>query len=113
MNRSEFIKTIMGLYPHTFDINNETQYAGWIKQYQQIPESWDFDKLMRLFAKNWHSTREAPAPSWFMQYREDVKSVRQYEPEIVRMTPEEKARTDKFMKEFKSKLFDIAEKHKI
>ena len=113
MRRSEFIKEIMSLYPHTFDANNEAQFKGWIKRYQQIPESWDFDKLMYLFGKKWHSTKEAPPPSWFMQFREDVKPATVQHIERVEMTPEEKARTDEMMKDFKSKLFKIAEKHKI
>ena len=112
MNRSEFIKTIMGLYPHTFDVNNEIQYAGWIKCYQQIPESWDFDKLMGIFSKKWNSTREAPAPSWFMQFRADVKP----EPKPVKMielTEEERKQSEIAMKQFKKQLFGIAEKYKI
>lgn len=113
MNRSTFIKAIMSLYPHTFDVNNEEQYGGWIKRYQQMPENWDYDKLMVIFTRNWHSTREAPAPSWFMQYREDVKPSKPVEIQRVEMTPEEKAITDKRLKEFKKKLFDVANKYKI
>lgn len=114
MDRGEFIKEIMSLYPHTFDVNNEAQFAGWIKRYQQIPKSWDFDKLMLIFAKKWTSTREAPPPSWFMQFREDVKPVERMKPfESVEMTPKQKEETDKMMKDFRTKLYEIANKHKI
>lgn len=113
MKRSEFIKEIMSLYPHTFDINNEAQYRGWIKRYQQIPESWDFDKLMSIFSKKWNSTKEAPSPSWFMQFREDVKPATIQHVERVEMTAEEKARTDAIMKDFRTKLYKIAESHKL
>ena len=113
MNRSEFIKEIMCLYPHTFDVNNEEQYTGWIKRYQQLPESWNYDKLMVIFSRNWHSTREAPAPSWFMQYREDVRPNKPVEMPQAVMTPEEKEKTDEYLRKLKKQLFGIANKHKI
>jgi hypothetical protein len=114
MDRSEFIKEIMSLYPHTFDPNNELQYSGWIKRYQQIPKNWDFDKLMSIFAKKWSSTREAPAPSWFMQFAEDVRPATKpvYE-ERVEMSEEECKRTDELIKNFGRQLYKIAESHKL
>ena len=110
MNRNEFIKNIMSLYPYTFDLNNTQQCAGWKKCYEQKPESWDFDKLMVIFSKKWNSTREAPSPSWFMQFREDVKPVKVYKQERIEMTPEQQEKTDKMMKEFKTKLYEIVQK---
>lgn len=114
MNRSDFIKEIMGLYPHTFDINNHAQYSGWIKRYQQIPENWNFDKLMVIFSKKWNSTREAPAPSWFMQFKEDVKSETiKYKPEIICITPEEEERNVKMIKDFRKKIVKLTSQYKI
>ena len=113
MDRSEFIKEIMSLYPHTFDLDNEAQYKGWISKYQQIPKNWDFDKLMVIFAKKWNSTREAPAPSWFMQFAEDVRPSKIYHIEQIKMTDVEKEKTDKLMRNFKQKLYEIAKEHKL
>lgn len=112
MNRSEFIKEIMSLYPHTFDINNEAQYSGWIKRYQQIPKNWDFEKLMVIFSKKWGSTREAPPPSWFMQFAEDVRPQKSSEPQFA-LTEEERKKSDEWLKQYGRKLYQIAEKHKI
>ena len=110
MNRSEFIRQIMGLYPHTFDIDNEEQYAGWIKRYQEIPESWDFDKLMAIFSRKWKSTREAPPPSWFMEFREDVKPITKSKQ--VEVKSEERLTQDQ-LNELKRGIFSITSKHKL
>lgn len=112
MNRSEFIKEIMCLYPHTFDINNEAQYSGWIKRYQQIPESWNFDKLMVIFSKKWNSTREAPSPSWFMQFAEDVRPQKTSEPQF-KLTEEQRREADDWLKKNGKRLYNIVEKYKI
>ena len=108
MNRSEFIKEIMSLYPHTFDVDNEAQYSGWIKRYQQIPENWDFDKLMIIFSKNWRSTREAPSPSWFMDFREDVKPVKKATCLTEHKTTEKLISAEQ-MQELRKKIFNITE----
>lgn len=113
MNRSEFIKEIMSLYPHTFDVNNEAQYTGWIKRYQQIPESWDFDKLMVIFSRKWNSTKEAPSPSWFMQFREDVKPQVSAEQQAFKLNDEQRKEADEWLKKYKAALYNIAEKHKL
>lgn len=110
MNRSEFIRQIMGLYPHTFDIDNEEQYAGWIKRYQEIPENWDFDKLMTIFSRKWKSTREAPPPSWFMEFREDVKPPRKQE--VVKKIEEEML-TQEQLDDLKKGIFEVSQRHKI
>lgn len=110
MNRSEFIRQIMGLYPHTFDIDNEEQYAGWIKRYQEIPVSWDFDKLMTIFSRKWKSTREAPPPSWFMEFREDVKPITKSKQ--VEVKSEERLTQDQ-LNELKRGIFNITGKHKL
>lgn len=110
MNRSEFIRQIMGLYPHTFDIDNEEQYAGWIKRYQEIPENWDFDKLMTIFSRKWKSTREAPPPSWFMEFREDVKPITKAKQAEVKS--EERLTQDQ-LNELKRGIFNITGKHKL
>lgn len=113
MHRSDFIKEIMSLYPHTFDVNNEAQYTGWIKRYQQIPASWDFEKLMVIFSRKWGSTREAPAPSWFMQFAEDVRPQKSTTETTFKLSEEERRKSDEWLKEYGKRLYDIANKHKI
>lgn len=107
MNRAEFIKQIMDLYPRAFNKENAIQYQGWINRYKNaIPENWNFDKLMWYFDTEWHSTIEPPHPSFFRKYREDVKPVViEKEPE---MSLEEKAEAHESFIQFKEKLKTLA-----
>ena len=74
MNRTQFIKTIMELYPNTFHPDNVKQFTGWVERYKKaLPESWDFDKLLYFFDTKWQSTVIPPHPSFFLEFREDVR----------------------------------------
>lgn len=107
MNRSEFIKQIMDLYPRVFSKENPVQYQGWINRYKNaIPEDWDFDKLMYYFDTEWKSAVEPPHPSFFMRYRQDVKPEKPIE--VFTLTPEERAEAEAKFQEFKQKLKSLA-----
>jgi hypothetical protein len=103
MDRAEFIKQIMDLYPRTFNRENVVQYQGWINRYKNaIPENWDFERLMWYFDTEWHSTIEPPHPSFFRKYRDDVKPiVMTQEPSL---TPEEREKAHESFIEFQKKL---------
>lgn len=113
MNRSEFIREIMSLYPHIFDVNNEAQFIGWIDKYQIIPENWNFDKLMSIFATKWNSVREAPPPSWFLSFREDVRPERIETVKKVEVSEEEQANIKKLLADFRQKRNRFIDEHKI
>lgn len=106
MNRTEFIKTIMDLYPKTFNKENANSYQGWINRYKNaIPENWNFDKLMWFFDTEWKSTIEPPHPSFFRKYREDVKP--EIKPIEYELTPEEQIEAKIAFKKFKQNLKDL------
>ena len=113
MNRSEFIREIMSLYPNIFDVNNEAQFMGWIDKYQILPESWNFDKLMNIFATKWNSVREAPPPSWFLSFREDVRPERIETVEKVEVSEEERENIKKIIDDFRKRQSKFIEEHKI
>lgn len=111
MNRSEFIQTIMELYPNTFHEENVKQYSGWIQRYKQtLPENLNFDKLMKLFDQNWKSTVIPPHPSFFLEFWNDVKPERKRPIiEKIELTEEEKAINLQKFKEFGEKLKKLSE----
>lgn len=111
MNRAEFIKQIMDLYPGTFKKDNIDQYQGWINRYKNaMPESWNFDKLMWYFDTNWNSTVVPPHPSFFRKFREDVKPIKTYSlEEEIQMTEEEKAIAHESFLEFQKKLKELSD----
>lgn len=103
MNRTEFIKSLMDLYPRTFDKAKPLQYQGWIDRYKNaIPENWDFKKLMWHFETKWHSVIEPPPPSFFYKFKEDVKPEKKYQK--IELTPEEIEKSNEGYKKFKDKL---------
>lgn len=108
MNRSEFIKGIMDLYPNTFKKDNPAQYQGWINRYKNaIPENWDFNKLMWYFDNDWTSTIVPPHPSFFRKYREDVKPRETYQPvveAVENLSEEEKIECENKRKEIREKM---------
>lgn len=106
MNRAEFIKEIMTLYPRIFNPENPKQYQGWIDRYKNaIPENWDFKKLMWHFETKWTSVIEPPPPSFFYKFKEDVKP--EIKIEHYKMTPEEIEESKKGYEKFKKNLDDL------
>ena len=114
MNRAEFIRTIMELYPNTFNPNNETQYQGWVRRYKSsIPENWDFDKLLKIFDREWKSTVTPPHPSFFLEFRNDVKPEPKRVVEQIEISEEERKATEKKLKEYSEKFKKLVEQTKI
>lgn len=112
MNRSEFIKTIMELYPNVFHAENIAQYQGWINRYKStIPSNWDFDKLLTFFDREWNSTVQPPHPSFFLKFREDVKP-REIVEEIQLSEQEKRDAHESFLK-FQSQLRKVAKEKQI
>lgn len=113
MNRSEFIQTIMELYPNTFHEENVKQYSGWIQRYKQaLPENLNFDKLLKLFDQNWKSTVIPPHPSFFLEFWNDIKPEKKIKQiEKIELTPEEKAINMQKFIALKEKLKKISEEH--
>ena len=110
MNRSEFIQTIMELYPNTFHPDNKAQYQGWINRYKSaLPESWNYDKLLKIFDNRWQSTVVPPHPSFFLEFSEDVRppKIRKIEPAV------NKEETRKNFQEFQKKMSELIEKHRM
>lgn len=110
MDRTQFIKTIMELYPRIFDKSKPEQFQNWIDRYKNaIPENWNFEKLMWHFETKWHSVIEPPPPAFFFKFKEDVKPIEKKE--IIRMTEEEIRESREGYKKFKESLKKlIAEK---
>lgn len=107
MDRTEFIKTIMDLYPRVFDINRPKQFQGWIDRYKNaIPENWDFKRLMWYFETKWTSVIEPPPPSFFYKFKEDVKP--ETKREEIKMTKEEIEESLKSFQLFKENLKHLA-----
>ena len=103
MNRTEFIKTIMELYPRTFNKENPIHYQSWIDRYKNaIPESWDFNRLMWHFETKWTSVTEPPPPSFFYKFKEDVKA--EIKKEMPKLTPKQIEESRKSYEKFKEDL---------
>lgn len=108
MNRSEFIKSIMDLYPGTFNKTNPEQYQGWINRYKNaIPENWDFDKLMWYFDNDWNSTIVPPHPSFFRKYSENVKPTKSIIEPKIEITKEQQKENEENFRKFQEKVKNI------
>lgn len=106
MDRTEFIKTIMDLYPRTFDKQRPAQYQGWIDRYKNaIPENWDFKKLLWNFETKWTSVIEPPPPSFFYKFKEDVKP--EIKKEEIKLSTEEIEKSKESYKKFKENLKNL------
>ena len=74
MERHEFIQKIIELYPDTFKEERISHVQAWVEMYERaLPKSWNFDKLMWYFATEYKSTVAPPPPSFFFNYRNEVK----------------------------------------
>ena len=110
MTRSDFIKTIMELYPNTFNPSNEAQYRGWVNRYKSIiPIDWNFEKLLYYFDTEWKSAVTPPHPSFFLEFRNDVKPVKSVKIEKIEVTPEEDKRIQEKFKQVKEQMEKLAE----
>ncbi len=96
MNRQEFIQKIIELYPDTFRADRVRHIQAWIEMYEKaINKNWDMDKLMWYFSTEYKSTVVPPAPSFFYQFRADVRKPVEKKVEIEKITEEElKAREE-------------------
>lgn len=116
MNRSQFIRTIMELYPGTFKQENKAQYQGWINRYQSaIGEDWDFEKLLKIFDREWKSTVVPPHPSFFIEFKSDVKpsTGSTYHPEHLDISEEEQKVTQEKIKEHKERFKKLIDNMRI
>lgn len=110
MTRAEFIKTIMELYPNTFNPSNEAQYRGWVNRYKSIiPENWNFEKLLFYFDTEWKSAVTPPHPSFFLEFRNDVKPVKPVKVEKIEVSPEEDILIQEKFKQVKAQMEKLAE----
>ena len=111
MNRIQFIQTIMELYPNTFHPDNERQFIGWVNRYKQaLPENLNYDKLLKIFDKEWKSTVVPPHPSFFLEFYKDVKIDKPKKVEEIQ--EQEPIDIEKF-KEIRAKLIEITNKNRI
>lgn len=107
MNRQEFIQKIIELYPDTFKTDRVAHIQAWIEMYEKaIPKNWNMDKLMWYFSTEYKSTVIPPAPSFFYQFRADVKPPKPKEPEI-RLTEEEEKECEKARIRAKEMLYNL------
>lgn len=114
MNRMQFIQTIMELYPNTFKPDNEKQFKGWVNRYKKaLPEDWDFDKLLMFFDTKWQSTVVPPHPSFFLEFKNDVRPERKRIQKVVPISQEQKEANMQKFKEFGEKLRKLVEENKI
>ena len=110
MNRQEFIQKIIELYPDTFKPDRVEHIQAWVEMYEKaLPKNWNMDKLMWYFSTEYKSTVVPPAPSFFYQFRNDVKPPKKEEP-IVQMTPEEQEECEKARLRAKEMLKHIGSK---
>lgn len=110
MKRIEFIQTIMELYPNTFHIDNEKQFKGWVTRYKQaLPENIDYDKLLKIFDREWKSTVVPPHPSFFLEFYKDVKIDKPKQ--IIPIIEEEPVNPQK-LQQIREKLVEIVNKNK-
>lgn len=106
MNRQEFIQKIIELYPDTFKADRVEHIQAWVDMYEKaMSKNWDYDKLMWYFSTEYKSTVVPPAPSFFYQFKSNVKKQKDYIPEVNEFSEEELRQCEiakaKFFEEFK------------
>lgn len=110
MDRKDFILKIISLYPDTFREDRPEHVQAWVEMYEKaIPRYWDMDKLLYIFATNYKSTTVPPHPSFFYEYRNEVRpelKQKVVEPSIIQ-TPEEEEACRKKMKEINLMMQDL------
>ena len=74
MNKQDFIKKLMDLYPDTFKPERIDHYKAWFDLYAAtIGSNWNYEKLMGIFAREYKSVITPPHPSFFKDYANDVR----------------------------------------
>ena len=80
MTRDDFLLALYLMYKGTF---SEENIPIWGKAYKVILKSnWDYDKLFKLFVREYDKTNIAPAPAYFLNFKsrvepeEKVKNIR-------------------------------------
>lgn len=110
MTRKDLILKIISLYPDTFREDRPEHVQAWVEIYEKaIPSTWDMDKLMYRFATTYKSTVVPPHPSFFFEFRNDVRPQPKPEPiERVENTPEQEEAIKKRMQEFRQTINGLA-----
>lgn len=110
MNRQEFIQKIIELYPDTFKADRVKHIQAWVEMYEKaMKKDWNYDKLMWYFSTEYKSTVVPPPPSFFYQFRADVR-VEKNEPPVVYIPPTEEELER--IREAKKRFFEQLEEFK-
>lgn len=101
VNREDFLMKIAVLYPEFFNQDRGVSSTAWLDGYRLIiPEDHiDFEKLYRMFLKEYSSVRTPPAPSFFTDYISAV-TIKEELPPPPPLTEEEKAEREKAARKF-------------
>lgn len=112
MTRRDLILTIINLYPDTFRSDRPEHVQAWVEIYEKaIPSNWDMDKLLYHFATCYKSTVVPPHPSFFYDFRNDVRpqaKSQSLEPFV--QTPEEEEACRKKVEEYGRRLRELNKK---
>lgn len=95
----------MLLYPDTFKPERKEHFQGWINLYNDaLGSNWNYDKLMKLFARNYKSVVTPPHPSFFLDFQQDVVIIKPKIEKKIEMTEEEKRAAEEAHARFRKKL---------
>lgn len=101
MNREDFLMKIAVLYPEFFNKERGLTTTAWLDGYREIipAENINYDRLYRMFLKEYTSVRTPPAPSFFEPYISTV-TIKEETPPPPPITAEEQAKRDEAARKF-------------